>query len=564
MKLFFSILLLAIVSVVNHSCKKDKTQPGTGKPPVANAGSDRTITLPTDSVLLDGSLSIDPDGSITEWKWLKISGPSSFAFSITTISKPVVRNLQAGIYRFELLVKDNEGLSAKDTVQITVSASGSTNQPPVANAGSDQSITLPTNTVILSGNNSTDPDNNITNYVWAKVSGPGSVSIFNSNASQTQVNGLEAGIYFFELTVTDAGGLIDKDSVRINVESMPVRCDNSNRQIVSASLVAIGNLSRPRLGISAASTANKIVFGGGFENASNGLGITESSVADIYDPLMNTWSTGSIGVARTGSATAVSGNKVFLAGGGYFYGDYHSQVAIYDAQANNWTYTSLSEPKAGIAAASVGNKILFAGGYKISGDYFPDNIVNTVEVYDLVTSSWSTAQLSQGRGDISAVTINNKVYFAGGSTASAGSAIIDIYDNTANSWAVSSLQFITAPTTGIAVGDKIYWTSGCQVEIVNTSNGTSTIAFLSYPGVDRSVIKDGQIIFLRTGSALFDIYDPLTGSWKIGSLSQPILPAASIISVNNTIYVAGGQSGCIPIPYGCAPTSSAQVYKLEF
>ena len=48
------------------------------KSPKANAGPDQEITLPTDSVLLDGTTSSDPDGTISEWLWTKISGPASF------------------------------------------------------------------------------------------------------------------------------------------------------------------------------------------------------------------------------------------------------------------------------------------------------------------------------------------------------------------------------------------------------------------------------------------------------------------------------------------------------
>ena len=39
-----------------------------------------------------------------------------------------------------------------------------TNHSPAANAGPDQKITLPTNSVTLDGNGSFDPDNNIINH----------------------------------------------------------------------------------------------------------------------------------------------------------------------------------------------------------------------------------------------------------------------------------------------------------------------------------------------------------------------------------------------------------------
>src|SRR5690606_21232578 len=47
------------------------------KPPVADAGVNKSITLPASSVVLDGSASKDADGSIAGYAWEKISGPAA-------------------------------------------------------------------------------------------------------------------------------------------------------------------------------------------------------------------------------------------------------------------------------------------------------------------------------------------------------------------------------------------------------------------------------------------------------------------------------------------------------
>src|SRR6187455_3237305 len=78
-----------------------------------------------------------------------------------------------------------------------VGADVTTNHPPVAMAGADQTITLPTNTVNLDGSASTDPDNNITNYQWKKISGPSSYIFSNASALQTQATNLVQGVYNF-------------------------------------------------------------------------------------------------------------------------------------------------------------------------------------------------------------------------------------------------------------------------------------------------------------------------------------------------------------------------------
>jgi hypothetical protein len=215
--LLTNILFTGIVSCVKEKscegCRKDN------KPPLANAGADQAIMVPTDSVLLDGSASNDPDGKINDWLWTKISGPASFLINNATTAKTAIKNLSAGSYQFELKVTDDGGLSARDTMKVVVNPAATVNHSPTADAGPDQTIFLPTNTANLDGSASTDPDNNITGYTWTKISGPSSFSITNSNTAQTQVTNLAAGTYWFELKVTDAGGLFDKDTVQVEVQS---------------------------------------------------------------------------------------------------------------------------------------------------------------------------------------------------------------------------------------------------------------------------------------------------------------------------------------------------------
>ena len=84
------------------------------------------------------------------------------------------------------------------------------NKPPIAVAGSDQVITLLTDSVLLDGGILGDPDGMISSYLWTKISGPASFNILHPTDSLTKVKGLVAGTYLFELKVTDNGGLICK------------------------------------------------------------------------------------------------------------------------------------------------------------------------------------------------------------------------------------------------------------------------------------------------------------------------------------------------------------------
>ena len=82
---------------------------------------------------------------------------------------------------------------------------------------------------------------------------------------------------------------------------------------------------------------------------------------------------------------------------------------------------------------------------------------------------------------------------------------------------------------------------------------------LSMPIEDLyAVVKDNKILFLRNGdladSDKFDIYDIISNTWSIGVLPYKIA-GASIISVNNIIYVAGVSINGV---------LSNKVWKLEF
>ncbi len=189
--------------------------------PTANAGSNITITLPTNSTTLNGSASSDPDGTIASYLWTKTSGPSTFTIVNNTLATTALTNLVQGTYIFNLLVTDNLGATNSDTVTVTVNAAG--NVAPVANAGSDTTITLPVDFATLDGSGSTDSDGSIASYLWTKTSGPSTYTITNSALATTTVTGLVEGTYIFQLLVTDNLGDTDTDSktIIVNPIDMP-------------------------------------------------------------------------------------------------------------------------------------------------------------------------------------------------------------------------------------------------------------------------------------------------------------------------------------------------------
>jgi len=185
--------------------------------PVANAGADKSITLPTNTTSLAGT-GTDADGTIASYSWTKISGGSATLTNANT-STLSLSGLAAGSYAFRLTVTDNANYTGYDDVTVTVLSAPSAPVAPVANAGADKSITLPTNTLSLSGSG-TDADGTIASYSWTKLSG-GSATLSNGNTNTLSLSGLAAGSYTFRLTVTDNGNYTAYDDVNVTVNSAP-------------------------------------------------------------------------------------------------------------------------------------------------------------------------------------------------------------------------------------------------------------------------------------------------------------------------------------------------------
>ena len=95
------------------------------------------------------------------------------------------------------------------------------NAAPVARAGNDVNLTLPANSVQVSGSGSTDADGTITGYNWARISGPTQFTISSASVVNPTISNLVAGTYVFRLTVTDNQGATSTDDISINVASVP-------------------------------------------------------------------------------------------------------------------------------------------------------------------------------------------------------------------------------------------------------------------------------------------------------------------------------------------------------
>ncbi|MDA3853321.1 MAG: Ig-like domain-containing protein, partial [Bacteroidales bacterium] len=95
--------------------------------PIANAGDNVSVLLPTSTATLDASQSSNPGSASLTYRWSQVYGPSIIAFSDNTVEKPNLSSLVEGVYLLNLRV--NNG-TYSDNYEFFVFVSNSSNLAP--------------------------------------------------------------------------------------------------------------------------------------------------------------------------------------------------------------------------------------------------------------------------------------------------------------------------------------------------------------------------------------------------------------------------------------------------
>jgi hypothetical protein len=170
MRLVLMICLLAV------SCKKEERQNSTtNDPPIARAGDDVTLYVPETTVNLDARLSYDPNDYIYSYEWKKIEGPELY-YRLVNGRQLRLHSLVEGIYAFELQVKDSWGITAKDTVQVTVIDEFAIGKTPI--------VELPCDTRLVAVT-----ENSVWLLAKAYVEDQGQRYVLNEGFSYSQISG---------------------------------------------------------------------------------------------------------------------------------------------------------------------------------------------------------------------------------------------------------------------------------------------------------------------------------------------------------------------------------------
>jgi PKD repeat protein len=207
--------------------------------PVARAGPDRTVEQ-GEVVTLDGSGSTDnhpdfPDGF--EFEWFFIDG------KVVRLNGLVAEHTfnTPGVYTIRLTVTDPSGNTNDDSFTITVKDV----EPPYADAGED--ITVDDGQLVnFDGTNSTD-NYEIVKMVWEFMLGEDSVNLTGRSPKYTFPT---PGVYNVTLTVYDADGQTDSDSMTVTVidvtppiaDAGDVRAFNEDVEVILETLTSYDNV----------------------------------------------------------------------------------------------------------------------------------------------------------------------------------------------------------------------------------------------------------------------------------------------------------------------------------
>ncbi len=218
----YVLKLYASDSLLSNSSQMTVTvlsAPAANQKPTVNAGSNQSVTMPS-GVMLSGTATDDglPNGTLTVG-WSKVSGPGTVSLGTPTALTSSATFSAAGSYVMRLTANDSQLSNTSDTT-VTVSSAPATNQAPNVNAGSGQTVTLPSG-VSLSGTATDDglPNNTLT-VAWSKVSGPGTVTFSAPSAVTGSATFSAAGTYVLRLTGNDSA-LSSTSDVTMNVLSAP-------------------------------------------------------------------------------------------------------------------------------------------------------------------------------------------------------------------------------------------------------------------------------------------------------------------------------------------------------
>ena len=189
----------------------------TNNPPQVNAGANFSVSVGAE-VTLAGSAT-DSDGDTLSYSWSLTGTPAGSSVSLNNsgqLNATFTPDL-AGAYTADLMASDGTD-QASSSVIVTVTQTGSSNTPPVVNAGSN--FTVEVGTVANLSGSASDSDGDALNYTWSFTSTPSGSTANLTTPSElgTAFTPNLTGTYTVSLMVSDG---TDQVSNTVTVTAVP-------------------------------------------------------------------------------------------------------------------------------------------------------------------------------------------------------------------------------------------------------------------------------------------------------------------------------------------------------
>lgn len=294
----------------------------------------------------------------------------------------------------------------------------------------------------------------------------------------------------------------------------------------------------PRMCSLVQACSQRIYLMGGYQPGADGL-MAPGPFMDVYDPALNTWSTGTSifhsGVYTTIASHCAIATKIYVAGG-Y---TQETWLRAYDIVEDTWMLKADSpEPVIEASRFVIDDDIFFVDAYCLR--------------YDTETDTWSECadppQISNpGKG-----ILNGRIYMVGGEVPDEGICLSTIYEYATDTGAWtprSDMPTARCRPAVVGAGGKVYVLGGYGeagvplyvVEEYNpaTDEWTAKTDAVMGPGYDAFVI--GGKIYLVSPSGEVAQYEPASDTWTTKarvrlSSSYP----GRCVQVGEKIYAIGG------------------------
>ena len=336
-----------------------------------------------------------------------------------------------------------------------------------------------------------------------------SYGVLNEKKGITEVGSIGHQVFFYS-----GGKVIGGVAVYTNeVEVIDVRTGLKQVFILSPEQI--------RRYMAVVTSGSKIFFAGGFSNPNNIF-----SRVDIYDTLTNQWTVENLSQGRYNFAAAAANGTVLFGGGRGASAPIAAERIInrYDVETQAWKDTvwlQSTSLRAELTAASIGDKVFFAGG---AGSSLPKDVVN---IYDTKQKKWlSNAALSQKKTRLKSIVYHNKIFFVGGTVngVTIPSDTIDIYDDDTDSWSIMKIPYLFKQVkTGKVRRYADVVQAGCKMFLLPLVDGSPSVPYNPTESSRDSVA----------------VYDFARNQWSYLGVPQPVLGTA-IIAAENKVYFAGG------------------------